>query len=316
LDSIFGQSIGPAEVVVVDNASSDGTADLVESHFSQVRVLRNGHNAGYGAAVNLGASACSQEFLAVVNPDAFLDPHWALEILKIMKSRPRCGAAEGKLLLARSPQLLNCRGSLVNLLGFGCPTGYNQPDQQEDVVREVAYPSGAAFVARRNAFDSIGGFDEHYFLYHEDVDFGLRMLRHGWPVVYVPTAIAYHDYEPKMNPWKLMLLERNRWRTLVKNMPSWYFVRCAPLMTVCEVGIWLYLTRTGMVGAKARATLEFLRSLPEMMTNRAILRENRWFLVDFAHALTDEFPRTAGIAGWPLTAAWRLQRGYMRAFFS
>ena len=108
------------------------------------------------------------------------------------------------------------------------------------MTKDVSYPSGAAFVIRRDVYSAVGGFDETYFLYHEDVDLGLRIHAAGWKVVYVPAARAVHRHESGLKPDKIRLLERNRWTTLTKNLPAAYFIRCGLLLGVSELGLLLY----------------------------------------------------------------------------
>src|SRR5207237_10097764 len=115
------------------------------------------------------------------------------------------------------PRNLNSGVSDVNLLGFGCATRYGEEDPGETAPKIVSYPSGAAFAVRKQAFNDIGGFDESYFMYHEDVDLGLRLSKAGWSVFYVPNATAFHSYDRSVRPWKIELLERNRWKTVVKD---------------------------------------------------------------------------------------------------
>ncbi len=313
LDAIFAQTRPPADVIVVDNASQDGTSAFVESHYPRVIVIRNDRNVGYGAANNQGIARTRTPLVAVVNPDVRLDPEWTEEMLRVMGEHPECAAVEGKLLLAERPGLLNSGGSRLNFLGFGCTTGYGKEDRPGVRVEKVSYPSGAAFAVRKEAFHQVGGFDESYFLYHEDVDLGLRLQADGWSVLYVPRARATHAFRSGLNEEKIQHLEQNRWKTLAKNMPLSYFLRSAPLLLVLEFGLLTYLALTGLLRPKLRAIWAFVRELPRILTLR---RTHRRSSVNPAMIMTDDFPALLPKHDWAALFARRLQSRYYRAFMT
>lgn len=313
LDAILEQTRRPGAVVVVDNASWDETADYVEEHYPLVTLVRNPRNVGYGAANNLGMEQTGDPLLAVVNPDVRLEPDWAEEMLGALEENPGCAAAEGKLLLAQDPGILNSRGSRLSILGFGCASGLGSEDEPDSQVKSVSYPSGAAFIVRRDAFRHVGGFDESYFLYHEDVDLGLRLHGAGWSVIYVPRARAHHDFRSGLNRKKVHYLEHNRWMTLAKNMPLSYFLRSAPLLLVSELGLLIYLVRTGLLRPKVAAMLALFRDLPPIVVGRLASRAGN---VDPARVMTDDFPALLPRDNWAAALARRLQSQYYQAFFA
>jgi GT2 family glycosyltransferase len=302
---------------VVDNDSADGTADFVKPNFPEVCVIRNGANVGYGAACNIGVAMASGEFAAILNPDIVLETRWSEQILEGLAQSEGCGAAEGKLLLAYAKTIVNCSGSRMNILGFGCTTGVGQLDSSDTRIKTVSYPSGAAFVVKRDLFARVGGFDEDYFLYYEDVDFGLRLKAVGSYVVYVPGAVAYHHFKSELRPEKILLLERNRWRTIAKNMPTRYFVRCGPLLLASEIALTIYLMVLGFGRSKLGAVVQFLEMLPGLLAYRRLAKHNGQILKDFAELLTDDFPYL--VSGHPsmsrILIGKRILTGYYNAFF-
>ncbi len=313
LESIYAQTRTPADVIVVDNASQDGTSEFVGSRYPRVVVIRNDRNVGYGAANNQGIARTRTPLVAAVNPDVRLDPEWTEEMLLVMGEHPECAAMEGKLLLAEPPGLLNSGGSRLNFLGFGCTTGYGKEDGAGVRAERVSYPSGAAFVVRKEAFLQIGGFDESYFLYHEDVDLGLRLQVSGWSILYVPRARATHAFRSGLNEEKIQYLEQNRWKTLAKNMPFSYFLRSAPLLLALEGGLLIYLALTGLLRPKLRAIWAFMRELPRILAQR---RSHHQSSVDPAVIMTDDFPALLPRYDWAAFYAQRLQSSYDRAFMA
>lgn len=204
LDSVGPSYGGPVDVVLADNGSTDGSVELAEKR-PGVRLLRTGGNLGFGTAANRGASAIDSatEFVLVVNPDVVLHPGSVDELLAAARRHPQAGVLgpailtpEGELYPSarRLPTIWLGAGHAV--LGWAWPTNpwtrkYRAENAQVD-ERAAGWLSGSCLLLRRTAFDEIAGFDEHYFMYFEDVDLGRRMQVAGWQNIYVPAAVVTH----------------------------------------------------------------------------------------------------------------------------
>jgi len=205
IKALLSQEGVELEVVVVDNGSTDGSADLVEVRFPQVKVVRNGRNLGYAKAANIGVGATRGEHVLLLNPDTRLLPEALPLLISFMESHPDAGAL--------GPKLINPNGSLQPSCRRFPPLGatflrhtplellfpshpflkrYLMFDLDRTRPAEVDWVSGACILLRREAFEEVGGFDERYFLYSEDVDLCLRLKKAGWKVYYVPHAKAFH----------------------------------------------------------------------------------------------------------------------------
>jgi N-acetylglucosaminyl-diphospho-decaprenol L-rhamnosyltransferase len=197
-------SAGPAELVVVDNASADGSiAGLARAH-PDVQVIHAPGNVGYARAANLGIAATRAEVVAVLNADTRLEAGVARAMLERLETRPRIGAV--------GPRLKNLDGSdypsarslpstadavMHGLLGLWLPHNrftrrYRQLDAAPDHARTVDWLSGAAVWLRRAALDDVGGWDERYFMYLEDVDLCWRLRTASWEVAYEPSGLVWH----------------------------------------------------------------------------------------------------------------------------
>lgn len=195
---------GPLELVVVDNDSSDGSVQLLASTHPEVLVIEAGQNLGYAAAANLGVAATEAPVVAVLNPDTVLYPGTAKAMLARLAAEPTLGAV--------GPQLRNPDGSVYpsarclpsvgdavghGLLFFFWPGNpftarYRQAGTDTALPRDVDWVSGAAVWLRRTALDEIGGWDEDYFMYVEDVDLCWRLGLAGWRVAYEPGGVVEH----------------------------------------------------------------------------------------------------------------------------
>jgi N-acetylglucosaminyl-diphospho-decaprenol L-rhamnosyltransferase len=197
-------SAGPAEVVVVDNGSSDGSAAAVRSARPEVRVLTPGENVGYARAANLGIAATAAPVVVVCNPDLVQRAGTAAALLARLDAEPDLAAVgpqihdeDGEVYpSARSqPPLVDAVGhALLGGIWPGNPASrrYRQLDAHPDVARDVDWISGASIWLRRSALRSVGGWDEGYFMYVEDVDLCWRLRRLGWRVAYEPAGLVVH----------------------------------------------------------------------------------------------------------------------------
>ncbi|MGD0393759.1 MAG: glycosyltransferase family 2 protein [Acidimicrobiales bacterium] len=200
------RSEGPAELVVVDNGSTDGSRRELLDRFPDVAVLVPGRNLGYGSAVNRGVAATTAPSVLVCNADLEVTPGAVAGMAAVLAGDPRC-ALVGPLVrdpdgqrypsARRFPGLVDAAGHAV--LGIFAPDNrFTRSYQQADLGAAARDPevvdwvSGACFLIRRSAFEQVGGFDEAYFMYAEDVDLCWRLGRAGWLVVYLPSAEVTH----------------------------------------------------------------------------------------------------------------------------
>ena len=194
----------PPELVVVDNASTDGSLEALREAHPGVRVVRSGGNLGYARAANLGIAATDAPVVAVLNPDTVLGPGTGRALTARFAADAGLGAA--------GPRLLNTDGSvypsarripgLVDAVGHGLllfvwpdnpfTARYRETGADPARPREVDWVSGAAIWLRRAALDDVGGWDERYFMYVEDVDLCWRLRRAGWRVAYEPAGTVEH----------------------------------------------------------------------------------------------------------------------------
>lgn len=192
LEAVFTQSSPPAQVVLVDNGSTDGSADAAEAGFPSVRRLDLPHNPGFGAAVDAAAPTTTGDLLVVLNPDVVLAPDWLATVAAAFDADPYLGVAGSKLLFPDG-RVQHAGGRLIRPLMLADHRYYGAADtaDERDPI-DVDYVTGAAIAIRRAAFEAVGGFDEHFFLYFEETDLCARARAAGWRVRYLPTARAVH----------------------------------------------------------------------------------------------------------------------------
>jgi N-acetylglucosaminyl-diphospho-decaprenol L-rhamnosyltransferase len=214
----------PAELVVVDNGSSDGSVDELRRRVAGVAVLDPGANLGYGAAANRGVAATCAPAVLVCNSDLEVGRDGLAILAGALEERPGCGVvgplirdASGRRYPSarRFPSLVDAAGHAM--LGLFAPDNrftraYHQAELAGTATaREVDWLSGACLLLRRRAFEEVGGFDESYFMYAEDVDLCWRLARAGWSALYVPEAEVTHlqGVSTGAHPYR-MILEHHR----------------------------------------------------------------------------------------------------------
>ncbi len=232
-------SLGPAdEVLLIDNASTDGSVSYVERAFPQVELIRSAENRGFGWAANLTAQRARGRILAFLNPDTAVAADWLDRLAEVIDSHPHAGLATSKILLAQDPRHINTCGNEVHFTGLTLCRGVQQEGTQFGVLEEVSAVSGAAFAIRRGLFQALGGFDESFFMYMEDTDLSWRARLAGYTCLYVPQSVVYHDYTLRFGPRKIFYQERNRYLMLLKCLRWPSILVLLPALMLGEAVTW------------------------------------------------------------------------------
>ena len=299
------------ELVVVDNASGDGTADAVRAAARRARVVEPGANLGFAGGCLRGARESSAPLLFFLNPDA-VPAAGCVEALRAMAAqRPEWGAWQALVTLPGDARI-NTAGNPVHFLGFAWAGGHDELVTALDAgPREVASASGAALVVRREAWEAIGGFDARYFMYGEDVDLSLRLRLAGWEIGLAPQARVTHDYEFVKGDYKWFYLERNRWWTVLGTYPARLLLLLAPAFGAFELTLLIAAWRGRWLRAKLRAQWALLRTMPALLARRrAIQSRRRLSDAAFAAVLTEALD-SPYLPDLPPALA-HAQRGYWR----
>jgi GT2 family glycosyltransferase len=297
LESLAQQTHPSYEVFVVDNASTDGSAELVEeiraSYPVPLSLIRSQANLGFCAGNNLGFSAAEAELIALLNNDAEAEPGWLLALDQAMSTNEYVGMTASKILVWEDPRRIDKVGHLIYPDGQNRGRGAGQLDQgQFDQVEEVLWPDGCAAMYRRAMLDEIGGFDEDFFAYADDAELGLRARWAGWKCLYTPHAVVRHHRGATLglgSGRRLTLIERNRVLLAVKLFPwNLLWANGAYLIARVTAGLWAALRNRGEVRhyqgpqgkltaalGLARGTLSAVPLIPAMLAKRRALRPLR-----------------------------------------
>lgn len=302
LDALAAQSVAPDEVVVVDNASSDGSAAIAESHPVVSQVERNQANVGFAAGQNQAIGKTRADWVLVLNPDVTLEPAFLSALAGHDRDGDRLGTLCGKLLRAepdgtpREPRTFDSTGIVFERTFRHFDRGSEEADRGQFDAEELVFGStGAAACYRRDMIDdvSVEGefFDEAFFAYREDADLAWRAQLLGWDCLYVPKAVGYHvrGVLPENRGRVAAELNRhsvkNRFLMRIKNADSAVVLRCglrglgrdALVLGGCLVREWSSLPAFGDV-ARLWPRAQRHRSLIQAKRRRAPADVARWFV--------------------------------------
>lgn len=281
LTALREQTVRPDEIILVDNASSDGSLAIVR-RFPEVRVMALDTNTGFARGNNLAiaAAAESSTWIALLNPDAYAAPDWLETLLRAARARPDCAVFASRLVDAACPQRLDGDGDAYHLSGLVWRIGHGSPaPTKPEPAREIFSACAAAALYRRDALNAVGGFDEDYFCYVEDVDLGFRLRLAGHCCLHVPQSVAHHvgsgTTGGQHSDFALYHGHRNLVWTFVKDMPGALFWVLLPLHVALNLFsiVWFALRGHGQVILRAKR--DALRGLPTMWRKRSIIQQAR-----------------------------------------
>ncbi len=284
LDSLHAQDVPDLDIVVVDNASTDGTDELLRLRYPQVRVVRTERNVGFAGGVVAGAADFDGDWLLLLNNDATLAPDAAGALLRTLTApdATRVGAATAKILLAPAsdqretePRLVNSTGNVVTTAGTGTDRDWLRPEGDESRDPDVFGFCGGAALLRASALAEVGGFDASLFLYYEDTDVSWRLRAAGWTVRYCADAVAVHRHASSSGTDSPVFRYFNTRNSLV------VFARHAPLRVAASsfarqvAGLLRAAVREGAASpgtrARARALRDVVLRLPRTLHERRAL---------------------------------------------
>jgi GT2 family glycosyltransferase len=292
LASLANQAGVAFETIVVDNGSTDESAEMAEREFGAL-VVRKRENRGFCAANNQGIAAARGEYVALLNNDAEAQAGWLAALHAACTRAPDVGMAACKVLVWEDPCRIDKAGHLMFPDGQNRGRGAGALDNgQFDREEEVLWPDGCAGMYRREMLDQIGGFDEDFFAYGDDAELGLRARIAGWKCIYTPAAVARHHRAStlgKDSARRLELIERNRLLLALKLFP-WSLLWVNPFYFAARLMAGAAAAQRGtgdtahfpgirgkwsMARALFRGDLAALRLAPRMLRKRADIRRIR-----------------------------------------
>ena len=285
-----GIAEGRARLILVDNASTDGSAAYVRDHLLSpdgkttkggfpVLFLANDDNRGFAGGNNQAMAIAMEDgdrYVYLLNPDTIAQPGFLRNAALVAESEEAVGAVQSLLLLHPETDRVNSWGNVIHFLGFGYTGGESVPLERARStgmlhVREIASASGAGMLVPTDVLKRIGLLDEELFAYHEDLEFSWRARLAGYRILFAPESVVSHKYEFSRSIGKYYWMERNRFIVMLRDYRLATLLLIAPACLVMELGLWLFAFKGGWWKEKLRAYGYFL--LPS--TWRKLVRARR-----------------------------------------
>jgi GT2 family glycosyltransferase len=281
LRALAAQTERDFRAVVVDNASTDGSPDAVATLGDpRFELLALASNTGFAHANNAGAAhTAPTEFIALLNPDAVPEPDWLAALLRAAEAAPDAGAFGSHLIDLADRAVSDGTGDCYHWSGRAFRRDHGVAvAQSRRAAGDIFSPCAAAALYRRAAWDRVGGFDEDFFCYLEDVDLGFRLRLAGWRCVHVPQSLCYHAGSAltgRRSDFSTYHGQRNMVWVFVKNMPSWLFWLLAPAHLLLNLLAPFALARRRQFGLALRAKRDALRAWPALWRKRRAVQGQR-----------------------------------------
>jgi len=300
LQSVLAQTGTQDRAYLVDNGSTDGSAEFVSEHYPAVKVIRFERNLGFAGAYNRAVASIEEDLVVFLNNDTEVEQAWLAELKSGLEIPTNQLAACGsKILFYHDRSLVNHAGGMLAPIGTGIDLDFMKPEV-EDTYRQrfVGCVSGASMIMPRSVFLQLGGFDQDFFAYFEDVDLCWRAWLAGYHIVYRPSSRVYHKLSATMGPFlkpeRLFFGERNRLQCMLKNLGLWRLTVAIPVScfyTLRRLFGFLRSRKPGAAVAVLRGDWWVLTHLPGIVTKRRRVQQSRRipdaFLV--AHGLMASF---------------------------
>lgn len=259
VESFLPQLGAEDRVVIVDNKKPWKFASTVDFDDSRIRII-NHDNGGFAAGCNAGAKEIDTDVLFLLNPDTFISDPNLFDSMREMADGPY-SAWMPYLLLADTGKV-NSAGNALHISGLSWVNGLDTDPDFDAGVTDISIASGACLAVKREWWESLGGMQEEYFMYHEDTDFSARVLLAGGRIGLVHKSWVNHNYDYGKGDHKWIYIERNRVLFPLATWPIPVVMVLAPQLAAVELGLWAVAAKQGRLGLKWKSTLALLKSLP------------------------------------------------------
>lgn len=280
LSSLQNQTYPDIEVIIADNASSDGSQDYIRKHYPQVRLIELEANLGFTGACNAGMAVATGEYIALLNNDTEVDRDWASAVIDAFKRRPEAGFIASKMLLFDQRDTFHTAGDFYRVDGMPGNRGVWQKDEGQFDREEFVFSAcGGASIYRRQMLEDVGFLDDAFYFSCEDIDLSWRAQLQGYQCLYVPSAIVYHQLSATGGGATASYYNgRNYIYLLVKDYPGdlwsqyWYAIlRNQGRLAVEAIRAW----RGAAARARLRGMLRGILAIPTMLRKRQRIQKNR-----------------------------------------
>jgi GT2 family glycosyltransferase len=287
LKSIFEQTYSSFQVIVINNASTDGTAHWIQQHYPQVQVINLPNNNGPNPARNRAIKSTPEGGLTLlIDDDAILDENCLMLLIKAAQAHPDGVIWAPQLVYYNQPDIIQHSGTFIHYTGEAILVNSDLPVNQENRESfKVHAVSGTCLLLKRDAAMKIGLFDEDYFFGRTDGEFSFRLTLSGHPLYMIPAATCFHQVKPRGFA-KLFYQIRNRWYFILSTYSLWTLIVLAPALIIYEFSLIAFLILKGKMGSYLEAMVAVIQNLPKIWHKRQFIQASK--VVSDRHLLRGE----------------------------
>lgn len=280
VQSVLDQTLQNFECFIVDNGSEDGSMDTLPGLDDRFQIIEAGENLGFAAANNLAAKNAKAAWLALLNPDAFARNNWLEELLKAKDLAPNVTMVGSLQYMAQQPELLDGVGDCYHVSGIAWRSRHLKSADNLPPTGEVFAPCAAAALYKKDVFQRLGGFDERFFCYHEDVDLAFRMRLDGGICIQSENAVVDHissGISGRASGFAVYHGTRNRIWTFVKDMPGLLLFVLSPALIFVNIAFlgWAFVKRRQRLAPTWRGVKDGIKGVPTIWQSRKDIHANR-----------------------------------------
>ena len=240
LASVLNQPYDDYEIIMVDNASKDGSLEYMRQKYPGLTFVANEENTGYAGGINSGLAVAKGDYISPLNMDIEAEPGWLARMVEFMKDHPQAGAVCPKVLILGQPAIINCTGLNVHFSGLGFCRHLHEPDSPDIQPQKVKGISGCSYLIRKDLFTRMGGAPAYCFMYNDDVVISWLLALMGYDIYCLPSSVIYHRYRLSMTPDKFFHLEKNRLYLILSTLKWPTLLLLSPLLIIIEAMVMAY----------------------------------------------------------------------------
>ncbi len=278
LSGVGSQRDVSVETILVDNGSTDGTAEHVRARYPSVKLVALTENRGFAGGNNAGVREARGRFVAFLNNDTSADPRWLRALMSGVDEANGFALVTSRIVYMHDPDTIDSAGDGVLRWGGAFKRHHGEPASAAAVTQEVFGVCGAACMMPRAVFEEVGGFDEDFFASHEDVDLSYRARLRGYRCRYVADAVVRHVGSATLgtvSPFSVFHGQRNLEWMYFKDTPGSLLLRTLPGHLVYGLAAGVHFARIGLLGPYLRAKAAAVAGLPRMLRKRAAVQRGR-----------------------------------------
>ena len=279
LDSLARSDFDSYEVIVVDNGSVDGSREMIEGKYPDVRLIKNRENMGFAIACNQGIKAATGTYISLLNNDIEVESSWLSKLYDGMERHPECGMGTTKMMFLDQRDVFYNTGDQFHAWSVGGGRGQGEKDvgqyDEEDYVFGACAGAG---IYRRDFFEQVGIFDEDFFIFAEDVDINMRGKLQGFKCIYLPEAKVYHIGTATVGLYSdryIFLCKRNDIFVLIRNYSLRMYFRYLWTILKHQFNDIKYFTDRGQGLVLFKSKLDVFKMLLPMLSRRFRIQSSR-----------------------------------------